>query len=216
MRLLDLFCGGGGCSVGYRRAGFTEIVGVDNRPMPRYPFEFVECDSLRYLAAHGSEFDAIHASPPCQAYSQTKTIWNRSYPDLVPETRELLQKIGRPWVIENVQGAPMGAMFNAITLCGTMFDLRVKRHRLFESSEMLMSPGRTCAHPPPGSFVQVGCKANEGDWMIVAGHFSSLPAARKAMGIDWMSRNELAQAIPPAYTEFIGRQLMAILENRRD
>ena len=197
--------------MGYHRAGFTEIVGVDCRPMPRYPFAFVQGDALEYLREHGHEFDAIHASPPCQRYSQTRRIhqnktWAKDHPDLVAETRSLLEAAGKPFVIENVPGSPL---VNPIILCGSFFGLRVKRHRLFESNIWLMAPGRGCYHPPRGSFVQAGRPIKEGDWVIVAGHISSVKLAGKAMGIDWMTRDELSEAIPPAYTEFIGAQLLA-------
>lgn len=178
--------------------------------MPRYPFEFHQADALEFLAAHGREFDVIHASPPCQKYSQTRTIHRgkkteKPHPDLVEPTRKLLEASGKTWVLENVPGAPME---NAIVLCGSNFGLRVKRHRLFESNRFLMAPGQRCCHPPRGSFIQAGMRIKEGDWVIVAGHFSGIKLAGKAMGIDWMTRDELSQAIPPAYTEFIGRQLL--------
>jgi len=204
-RLLDLFCGAGGCSVGYHRAGF-DVVGVDSKPMPRYPFESIQADALEYLAEHGREFDAIHASPPCQQYSVTKSIWGKEYADLIPATRELLHATGKPWVIENVQPAPLGG----IVLCGMMFGLKVYRHRRFESSELLFAPH----HPRHKErAVAVGHKANDGQFMTVAGHISSIAVARKAMGIDWMTRAELVQAIPPAYTEYVGKQLLAVVQS---
>src|SRR3990167_3259097 len=131
-RLLDLFCGAGGSAVGYSRAGFDDIVGVDNRPMPRYPFTFVQADALEYVAEHGREFDAIHASPPCQGYSVMRNLpWLKAkeYPLLIEPTRELLEAFGKPWIIENV----MGAKLRAGWLCGTMFDLPIFGHRYFES-----------------------------------------------------------------------------------
>ncbi len=215
-RLLDLFCGAGGVACGYVRAGF-EVVGVDNRPMPRYlksgASEFIQADALEYLVAHGHEFDAIHASPPCQAYSKTRTIHQgkpnaKVHPDLVGPTRDLLIASGNPYVIENVEGSPL---IDPMMLCGTYFGLRVKRHRLFESSTYLMAPAVECSHPPRGSFVQTGRPLKEGDWVICAGHISGIKIAGKAMGIDWMNRDELVQAIPPVFTEFIGRQLMNCL-----
>lgn len=189
-------------------------MGVDIKPQKRYPFEFHQADALEFLAAHGHEFDAIHASPPCQKYSQTRTIHRgrkseKKHADLVGQTREALERTGKPFVIENVPGAPLN---ESIMLCGSYFGLRVKRHRIFESNLFLFAPGRACYHPPRGSFIQAGRKIAEGDWVIVAGHISGLKLAGKAMGIDWMSRDELVQAIPPAYCEFIGRQLLAALE----
>lgn len=143
MKLLDLFCGAGGCAVGYHRAGFTEITGVDIRPQPRYPFTFVQGDAMEYLAAHGHEFDAIHASPPCQAFSATRHLPNvrtDRHVDLIGPSRAMLSSIARPYVIENVEGSPVGAAAGrwAISLCGLMFGLRVFRHRLFESNVLLL------------------------------------------------------------------------------
>lgn len=138
-RLLDTFCDAGGCSVGYHRAGF-DVVGVDHLPQKNYPFEFHLGDALEFIAAHGAEFDVIHASPPCQRFCALKKMYNaRQHPDLLTPTRELLQKIGHPYVIENVEGAPMQ---NYITLCGTAFGLGTSgaelwRHRRFEVSPMI-------------------------------------------------------------------------------
>jgi len=208
LRLLDLFCGAGGCSVGYHRAGFTEIVGVDIHPQPRYPFEFVQADALEYLAAHGHEFDAIHASPPCQRYSVvTRATGNaNAHPDLVDPCRSLLMKIGKPWVIENVPGAPL---LNPITLCGVMFPgLRVYRHRLFESSVPLVAPPHG-KHEVRSTGTQRGRKAHweAGGFITITGDVGTYCGG--AMEIDWMNGNELSQAIPPAYTECVGRQLIS-------
>jgi DNA (cytosine-5)-methyltransferase 1 len=145
-RLLDLFCGAGGAGMGYHRAGF-DVVGVDIASQKNYPFEFIQGDALAYCAEHGHEFDAIHASPPCQAHSAMKTMYNaREHLDLVPQTREALRATGKPYVIENVPGAPLITPF---ILCGTMFDLgwedaELRRHRLFESSTFMLTP--SCAH----------------------------------------------------------------------
>lgn len=222
-RLLDLFCGAGGCSVGYVRAGF-EVVGVDNRPQPRYPYEFVQGDALEYLRGYGTRFDAIHASPPCQRYSQAARIASNqeNHPDLIPLTRELLLESGKVWVIENVPGAPL---LHSALICGLALGCGVKRHRIFESNIMLF--GTDCPVGHRGNFISVfghGSTQRVGGkgWVTVFG--GGAPAkpdrrradaelAKKAMGIDWMNRNELSQAIPPAYTEFIGRQLLAALEN---
>lgn len=213
-RLLDLFCGAGGCSVGYSRAGFDVIVGVDNRPMPNYPFEFHEADALCYLAKHGHEFDVIHASPPCQAYSTATPISRRrrhkEHADLVAPTRDLLERVGVPYIIENVPSAPLRPF--SVLLCGSMFGLDVQRHRLFESSHLLFSPG-DCQHSIwTPRFRSLDSRQKTLAKVIgVHGNLNYQGEAelrKKAMGIDWMNTRELTQAIPPAYTECLGKQLL--------
>jgi len=209
-RLLDLFCGAGGAAVGYHRAGF-DVVGVDIKPQPRYPFMFVQGDALEFAARNGRHFDAIHASPPCQRFTVMQRVRDRLHPDLVSPTRELLHDLALPFVIENVPGAPL---VEPVMLCGTMFPgvLKVYRHRLFETSFFMLSP----AHPKHTQrFPQAGYGANAEGWMSVAGHVANVAAARTAMGIDWMTQTEIAQAIPPAYTEFIGTQLLRALGRER-
>jgi hypothetical protein len=140
-RLLDMFCGAGGCSMGYLRAGF-EVTGVDLHPQPHYPFRFIQADAIAYCRKHGHEYDVIHASPPCQAYSITKNLKTAktSHPDLVAATRAALIRTRKPYVIENVPGSPL---INPLMLCGSMFGLGVIRHRLFESSPPhMVRPGR--------------------------------------------------------------------------
>lgn len=201
-RLLDLFSCAGGAGMGYHRAGF-EVVGVDIAPQPHYPFEFVQGDALEYLAEHGHEFDAIHASPPCQAFTRAQKIMGNTHPDLVEPTRDALVRLGRPWIIENVEGSPLR---DPVMLCGTMFSgLRVYRHRLFESNVLLSAPEHG-AHVAP--LRKMGRPPQAGDFMHVVGNFSGVDYARDAMGIDWMVRDELREAIPPAFTEHLGRQLM--------
>lgn len=210
-RLLDLFCKAGGCTKGYQRAGFY-VVGVDIEPQPRYcGDEFVQADALEYVRKYGHEFDAIHASPPCQAYSVTSNMpWVGEYPQLIEPVRELLQETGKPYVIENVVGAPL----DGITLCGTMFGLKLFRHRIFETSWFMLG----IPHAPHTE--QIGrngfvCMAGHGDsgrGRIPADH-RSVQAWKRAAGIDWMTRDELAEAIPPAYTEYIGSYLMEGLIN---
>lgn len=219
--LLDLFCGAGGAAMGYHRAGFDEIVGVDIKPQLRYPFTFVQDDALEYLAAHGREFDAIHASPPCQAYSTLKVMKNgREHPDLIAPVRELLDAAGRPYVIENVFGAPLKAR---LMICGSMFDLpSLRRHRYFEMNWHLSELTPACQHGP----ITVGIYgAKVRNAAREKRHYAQDKATRSApigvvlphrvgfdaMGIDWMTLDELSEAIPPAYTEFIGRQLLAAL-----
>ena len=218
-RLLDLFCGAGGAAMGYHRAGF-EVVGMDIEPQPNYPFEFVQNDALMVMSFHPwwdvEPFDAIHASPPCQAYSDLQKQNGREYPDLIGPTRELLQQAGLPYVIENVEGAPLR---NPVVLCGTMFPgLRVIRHRLFETSFPLLEPG----HPHhPLVFTHDKRKAHHGRLdqatafvQVTGGGNATVANKLAAMGIDWMTGAEINEAIPPAYTEHIGHYLLAELKAR--
>ena len=202
MRLLDLFCGAGGAAMGYHRAGF-EVVGVDIKPQPRYPFEFHQADALEYCSAHGREFDAVHASPPCQGYSRLRHLpWlcGREYPLLIPVTRLALQATGKMYVIENVADSPLdGAL-----LCGAALGLSISRHRRFESNVLLLFP------PCPGHSVLFHGGENMKKYGQGAGvtGLADGQDPREALGIDWMTGRELRQAIPPAYTEYIGRQLI--------
>lgn len=203
MKLLDLFCKAGGAGMGYHRAGF-EVVGVDIEPQPNYPFEFVQADAMTFPL---DGFDVIHASPPCQRYTQLGTRENLShYPDLVDAIRERLQAAGVTWVIENVPGAPLR---KPIVLCGAMFGLRSYRHRLFECSKALKVPEH------PKHVVRVNRRGENrrehwanGGFITITGDVGTY-CGPEAMGIDWMTGNELSQAIPPAYTEWIGRQLVS-------
>lgn len=205
-RLLDLYCGAGGASMGYHRAGF-EVTGVDIKPQKNYPFHFNQGDAIEFLNEYGHHFDVIHASPPCQrhsAMSNCRPGLAEKYPDLIEATRDALQEFNRPWVIENVPGSPLK---NPITLCGHMFGLELYRHRLFEANIELNEP----LHP---KHVKPASKAGHwkpGTIMSVSGHIAPIKVAREIMGIDWTNREELAEAIPPAYTEYIGKQLMGWL-----
>ena len=226
-RLLDLFCGAGGAAVGYHRAGF-DVVGVDHKPQPHYPFEFVQWDALDYVAGIQPEhrgnlrrpygwlprnFDAVHASPPCQAFTAYRRTGNvGEHPDLIGATRRVLARWAwsLPYVIENVQGAPL---HDPLMLCGSLFDppLTVRRHRYFETNWSLRPPDWSCRHdliarqfpaatnrkPNSRRTVEVGV------WRI------PLETQKRAMGVDWdMTLEELSEAIPPAYTELIGAQLL--------
>ncbi len=193
--------------MGYHRAGF-DVVGVDIKPQPHYPFEFIQADALHFNL---SGFDVIHASPPCQAYSRTAALHNCRYPDHYEEVKDKLIDWGMPWVIENVIGAPYNS---GIVLCGSMFGLGVWRHRNFESSGLLLSPG--CRHdlcPEPIDVTGTGGRAERQNKYSGGEHRKPLNIthARDVMGIEWMTRKELSQAIPPAYTEFIGKELLRCL-----
>ena len=215
-RLLDLFCGAGGAAVGYALVGF-DVTGVDINPQPRYPFPFVQADATIFPL---EGYDVVHASPPCQAYS-VATYWYRAsgknYDDLLGLMRDRLFTFGKPWIIENVPGSPITS---GMVLCGSMFGLRVRRHRYFETSHLLFAPG-SCKHTD--DFVSVygdevlrqrrnprytGLKCGVRSQLV-----TSFPHAvgQEAMGIDWMNAKELSQAIPPAYTEWVGQQIKAVL-----
>lgn len=201
--LLDLFCGAGGCSAGYHRAGF-DVVGVDLNPQKNYPYEFHQADAMTFPL---NGFDAIHASPPCQAYSQaaqSQRNAGKEYPDLLAEMRDRLNESGVPWVIENVPGAPMRP---DIRICGCQVGLELRRVRWFETSWHAFDLSQPCYHPHPVvSVVGHGTPS----WVREQlGYNPSIADYRAAMGINWMNRNELSQAIPPAYTEVVGRHLLA-------
>lgn len=234
-RLLDLFCGAGGAGMGYSEAGF-EVVGMDIEPQKHYPFPFRQMDALkcmellikggpvnfflenaqcsRQVTVFLDSIDVIHASPPCQGYSCVKvmhTTRHKTYPMLIEPVRKSLRDSDLPYVIENVPGCPL---IDPITLCGVMFDLKVFRHRLFESNVQLQA----LAHIPHGDR-----RIGKGGFCCVAGHGDSgrdrvpknhrtADCMRAAMGIDWMTRSEITQAIPPAYTVYIGKQLIEQLK----
>lgn len=212
-RLLDLCCKAGGCSVGYYRAGFADITGVDIEPQPNYPFKFIQADALEYLQAHGREYDAIHFSPPCQLFSVSTNSWNSDrskFADLITPGRPLLVATGKSFVIENVVGAPLNT---TLTLCGGHFGLKVWRKRLFECSFFV--PALPELTRPRGMFAKQGRIPAIGQFVSVVGGMCQVKLfeyAKRAMGIDWMNRKELAQAIPPAYTEYIGRHWLKYLE----
>lgn len=204
--LLDLFCCAGGAAMGYHRAGF-DVVGVDINPQPNYPFKFIQGDAIRYLITHGHEFDATHASPPCQAYTPLGALHPHiEYPDLVDITRDTLELLGKPYVIENVMAAPLDKA-RSITLCGGMFGLRTYRHRRFESPLDLVAPEH------PKHVIRTATKRRrelwDQGWHVSITGDVGVYLGPEAMGIDWMNGNELCQAIPPAYTEWIGRQIIA-------
>jgi len=212
-KLLDLFCGAGGAGMGYYRAGF-EVVGVDIKPQPHYPFEFHQADALTYPL---EGFDAYHASPPCQYYSRMRNLsWlkENKYWRSVPPTIEYLKAIGnKPFVIENVENC--WDMPESFVICGFSLGLSLYRHRRFMVNFPIMLP----SHQKHKKLVETGKRSiavfKEINRESIAGHFSGVAKARKVMGIDWMTRDELSQAIPPAYTEYIGKHLMDYIERGR-
>lgn len=209
--------------MGYHLAGFTEIVGVDIKPQPRYPFTFAQADALEYLAAHGQEFDVIHASPPCQFYSEaTPTAYREGHPDLIAITRAGLQATGKPYVIENVENA-RSELVNPIKLCGSMFGLPIWRHRYFEIHPPVFLLTAPCNHNrcpiaatinQRARLVQVPVLCTGGGDGQRANRKTHRPRGkveeiRWAMGIDWMVQEELTEAIPPAYTEWLGQRILS-------
>jgi len=215
-RLLDICCCAGGASEGFHRAGW-HVTGTDINQHRNYPFPFFQTDlrdlDPRWIAAN---FDAAHASPPCQAHTDLQKQNKRFYLDLIPSARELLEASGLPYVIENVEGAPLR---DPVMLCGTMFPgLRVIRHRLFETNWLLTAPPHG-AHPLV--FTHDKRKAHYGRLdqdtsfvQVTGGGNCTVANKRAAMGIDWMTGKELNEALPPAYTEWIGRQLLTALAER--
>lgn len=238
MKLLDLFCGAGGAAMGYHRAGFMDITGVDIKPQPHYPFKFIQADAMTFPL---EGYDVIHASPPCQGESIMRNLpWlkDKDYPMLIVPTRERLKAIGVPWIIENVFNArkspqkPYG--MQAGYLCGTMFGLPFYRHRLFETSFFWMQPG----HPKHEIVFRKGRmfgdrgnvaaeqirsggrarhfqRAEIKGFPVGIGHMVNTAKVSASEGIDWMNAYELSQAVPPIFTEFIGKQLMAHLAQER-
>ncbi|MFJ9558245.1 DNA cytosine methyltransferase [Nocardiopsis sp. NPDC101807] len=210
MRLLDVYCCQGGASAGYEAVGF-EVTGVDLAPQPRYearfPGRFVQGDAVEFIREHGAEFDAIHASPPCQAYSLAQRIQGREHPDLIGPTREALEATGRPWVIENVAEA-RGELRDPVTLCGAAFGLRTYRHRLFEAGGgLVLEQPDHAPHATPT--VKMGRALQPGDFYHAVGNFSGVEQVRTDMGVPWMNRDGIRECIPPAYARWVGERLMA-------
>lgn len=206
-RLLDLFCGAGGAAMGYHRAGY-DVVGVDINPQPRYPFEFLMLDAIDVLRTWNLRaFDLIHASPPCQDFTRQFMGARPGTGWMLTETRELLKASGRPWVLENVPGAPMEPN---LIICGCVVGLAdIERERWFETWPMVFDLRPPCHHDRPPITV-TGSGTPTGTWRI----YGSVPLARRreVMGIDWMGSRELSQSIPPAYTDYIGRLMLASID----
>lgn len=213
-RLLDLFSGAGGSAWGYMLAGF-HVTGIDHQPQPRYRGDvFIQSDALAYLEKHGQAYDVIHASPECQGYSVTQGMpWVQARARCIPTVRTALQAVQRPYVIENVPGSTPD-LHPTIELCGLSFGLKVLRHRLFEMTWLCLGPqcpGHQSVRIGREGYVCVAGHGDSGHGHIPADHRSAA-AWRTAMGIDWMTMRELSQAIPPAYTQWIGTQLMQYLQ----
>jgi DNA (cytosine-5)-methyltransferase 1 len=212
LKLLDLFCGAGGASMGYADAGF-KVTGIDVKHGKRYPFTYIRGDVRDYLNPEFlSQFDVIVASPPCQTFSSTKHLRNAQGKstikvNMIPEVRDALIASGKPYVIENVPGAPL---IDAVQLCGSAFGLKVRRHRLFESNIGLT--GSWCDHKHQGK--PVGIYGSMRDEIPNGGHTAkTMEEANEAMGISHMIWGELVEAIPPAYTRYIGMQLYTVVDN---
>jgi DNA (cytosine-5)-methyltransferase 1 len=208
MRVLDLFCGAGGAAMGLHRAWpEAEIVGVDIKPQPRYPFTFLEQDAMQF-PWEMQKWDFIWASPPCQAWTvmQYANRMRKDHPKLITPLRHVLERTGIPYVIENVPGAPIK---HPKMLCGLSFGLRVLRHRLFETSFEMLTPEHI-AHPRQ-SKVRGAASKEHLDALGFIGFTtnSNIREFRKAMGVEWMTMAECRQAIPPAYSEYIARQFSA-------
>ena len=206
-KLLDLFCGAGGAGEGYRLAGF-DVTGVDINPQPNNPHRFVQADAIEYLLTHGGKYDVIHASPPCQRWSiATRTGGDPAlHPDLITPIRDILQSLNKPYVIENVKGAPLQ---NPLMLNHMMFGLLASRERYFETHPLIYFtpiPVRRRVN------VKMGRKPDRKKHYIVpVGNFSDVEFAHEAMGITWkMTTKEIAQAIPPAFTKYIGDQILKL------
>lgn len=226
--LLDLYCGAGGAAMGYHRVGF-EVFGVDITYQPHYPFEFHQADALSYLRGRlyvrdtydgFLGFDAIHASPPCQLYSGLNARWKRDYPDLIEPTRELLEASGLPYVMENVPGSPLKGLLMMcgggelpVVECADGKHRQVQRHRYFECNFPAL--GHPCQHPYPALGVYGRGRWSNDDSAHRGGYQGSKDENAAGMDIDWMNREELSQAIPPAYTEHIGRWLLAAVNTPR-
>lgn len=198
-KALDLFCCGGGAGMGLYNAGF-DVVGIDIEMQKKYPFLFIQADVTKI---DFSNFDFVWASPPCQAFTAAKHLQGNDHPELIEPIREMLKASGTPYCIENVVRAPL---LDPILLCGAMFGLKTYRHRLFETSFPIVAP----EHPEHSAKqCKMGRPPKDGEFIQVVGHFSGVEFAKEAMGIDWLGQNQLREAIPPAYSEYIGREFLS-------
>lgn len=203
-RALDLYCCQGGAGKGYSDAGF-EVVGVDKSPQPRYPFEFLQAEAIQFLLTYGHRFDFIHASPPCQLYSKTQRIMQNDHPDLLGPTRDALNAVGVPWVIENVMGAGP-EMKDPVTLCGASFGLNTYRHRLFEAGGWELPEPEHPEHTRRQT--KMGRRRKPEEMGQYVGNFIGVEDAKSDLGVPWMSREGIRECIPPAYAEYVGRAFL--------
>lgn len=217
LRVLDTFCCAGGMGMGYWLAGF-DVVGIDINPQPNYPFPFIQGDAIEYIRKHGHEYDLIHGSPPCQHYTPLNAYNHKTYPDLIGPTREAMISTGKPYVIENVEAA-WPELKDPITLCGPMFDLKIYRHRLFESSfpireRMHSKHIFTCARngylPTPSiPFMTITGGRHSRAWQNAATDAMEMPWIKVPNGGNIkLGIREVCEAIPPKYAEWIGSQFM--------
>lgn len=205
--MLDLYCGGGGSSMGFANAGW-DVTGVDSEPQPHYPFKFHRGDAVEFAKEHGHKFEAIVGGPVCKYYSKTQRIRGNDHPAQIPDTRAVMRASGKLYVIENVEDAE-SELLDPMMLCGLDFGLHTYRHRLFESNVRLTRPGPHVAHPV--KTVKMGRWVEPGEFYHAVGRFSGVDYIRRDMGVGWMNRDEIAQCIPPVYTEHIGTQLLRSL-----
>jgi DNA (cytosine-5)-methyltransferase 1 len=207
VKALDLCCCQGGATKGLQMAGY-HVTGVDIEPQPRYCGDRFFCDDamawLRGEREPLDSFDLIWASPPCQGYSKTQQLRGNNHPKLIEDMRVLLRTSGVPYIIENVPGAPL---IDPVVLVGSMFGLRTMRPRLFECS---FDVPFALAPTPDARTAKMGRQPRPGEYMHVVGHFANVEYARAAMGIDWMTRDGLREAIPPAYAKFLVEQIQAV------
>lgn len=192
--------------MGYHKAGFT-VHGVDLHPQPRYPFTFFQKDAISYLeelidSGEIYEYDVIHGSPPCQAFTRAQTIRGNNHPDLIAPFRELVKKTGLPYIIENVPGSPLE---DPILLCGASFGLHTYRHRLFESNFPFTAPQHEKHIVVP---TKMGRPLAQGDFYHAVGNFTSVDYVRKDMDVPWMNREGIRESIPPVYTEYLGKEVI--------
>jgi hypothetical protein len=207
---LDLYCGGGGASFGYELAGF-EVTGVDIKKQPNYVGDFICDDAIEYLLECGHLYDCVHASPPCQNYSKMCSGYRargKEYPDLIDPTRQALIEVGLPYVMENVPDAPL---HDPILLCGTMFNIRTYRHRLFECNFPISQPH----HPEHiAKCNRPGRRPKDDEFIEYVGHFPGIDIVKDFTKLHWLTTQQLAQSIPPQYTRYIGRKLKDYLNSQ--